>query len=162
AATSAIALLALGSWSCSRSRVSPALDAWTGPDAVASAAAAPGAPPALSVFYTADLRGRTAPLDDARGNLGGLARRATAVDQARAWGQGVVVVDAGDFLPVSSDDGDAAKSLAGGAPDAGDAIEQRTKIVLASYKRIGVGAVTPGERELALGATRLGALLRSA
>jgi Cytochrome c554 and c-prime len=33
---------------------------------------------------------------------------------------------------------------------------------LASYKRIGVGAVTPGERELALGATHLGALLRSA
>jgi len=152
--TRALALIALGSLSCSRSRPSPAVDAWTAPDAVASAAIVlPGAPPALSIFYSADLRGRTAPLDDARGNLGGLARRATAIDQARASGQAVIVVDAGDFLPISSDDG---------APDASDSIEQRTRIVLASYKRIGVGAVTPGERELALGPARLGALLRSA
>ncbi len=59
------------------------------------------------------------------------------------------MVDAGDFLP----------SLADGV--ATDEVERATKLVFASYKRIGVSVVTPGERELALGSERLHALLRS-
>ena len=65
----------------------------------------------------------------------------------------MVQVDAGDFLPSASDDT---------AEDAGATLEQRIHVVLTAYERMGVDAVTLGERELALGPERLGALLRAA
>src|SRR5262249_23040768 len=97
----ALALFALTS--CSRQKVAPAVEA-SAPSASAPVVAAPRPAPELSLLYTSDLRGRTLP-DAAGAQMGGLARWATLVDQARLEARAVVVVDAGDFLPVSPDDG---------------------------------------------------------
>jgi 2',3'-cyclic-nucleotide 2'-phosphodiesterase (5'-nucleotidase family) len=146
-----VALATLALISCSRPLVtstSTTTDA-AAPSASAAIVAAPQQAPALSLFYTSDLRGRALP--DASGeHLGGLARLATLVDRARLEARGVVVVDAGDFLPLQGEEGTA------------EEVERSAKLVAASYKRIGVAVVTPGERELSLGVERLRALLRSA
>jgi hypothetical protein len=73
----------------------------------------------------------------------GLGRRATIVDRARVGSGGVVQVDAGDFLPLATDDPRDAV-----APEAKD-VPRWVDLVLASYRRLGVDAVTLGERELA-------------
>jgi Cytochrome c554 and c-prime len=114
--------------------------------------ALPFEPPELSLIYSADLRGRLRSVGGPQG-LGGLARRATIVDRARMSSGALVQVDAGDFLPSAADDS---------AEDGGANLEQRMHFVLAAYERMGVDAVTIGERELALGPERLGALLRAA
>jgi 2',3'-cyclic-nucleotide 2'-phosphodiesterase (5'-nucleotidase family) len=145
-----VALAALGLLGCSRPLVTSTTAEASAPSASAAAiVAAPPQPPDLALFYTSDLRGRFEP-DAAGEHLGGLARYATTIDRARLEAHGVVVVDAGDFLPVQGDDGTA------------DEVDHRMKVVLASYKRMGVAVVTPGERELSLGVDRLRALLRSA
>jgi hypothetical protein len=110
----------------------------------------------LAIVYTSDLRGRLSahdiprPLPPGVGltplahreSTAGLARRATIVDRARLEAAALVQVDAGDFLPLPTDtprdpvaptDADQAKWL---------------DLVLAGYRRLGVDAVTLGEREL--------------
>jgi hypothetical protein len=81
--------------------------------------------PDLSIFFAADVHGRTELL----------ARRATMVDRARAEGHGVVQLDAGDLF-------------ARGDPGL---VAKRARVLLAAYRRMGVDAMTVGERELALG-----------
>jgi hypothetical protein len=120
-------------------------------------AAAPVGPrPTFTLFYSSDLKGRVsphqAPLDlppgvgmnplAKRESWAGLGRRATIVDRARVGSGGVVQVDAGDFLPARRDDvrDDA-------IPDPTDETRWR-ELVLASYRRLGVDAVTLGAREL--------------
>jgi len=103
------------------------------PPSVAAQPAVEG-PRDLSIFYGSDLRGHALAPSDAKG-LGGLARRATLIDEARSLAASIVVVDAGDFLPADGDE------IEG---DAGNGLEQRRRLVLASYKRIGVSVVTPG------------------
>ena len=124
-----------------------------------AAASTPVATPALSVelpelslVYSSDVRGRIRPAGGPNA-LGGLARRATIVDRARTSSHTVLQVDAGDFLPSASEET---------GEDGGANREQRIHVVLAAYERMGVDAVTLGERELALGPERLGALLRAA
>src|SRR6185295_17300865 len=70
------------------------------------------------------------------------------VDEARAVAKAVLVVDAGDFLPE--------------AGDSGSGLGDQTRILLSSYKRMGVSVVTPGENELSIGIPRLQKLLRDA
>ncbi|HEX9298108.1 MAG TPA: multiheme c-type cytochrome [Polyangiaceae bacterium] len=107
-----------------------------------AAAAVAETPPDLALVYSSDLRGR----------VGGLARRATLVDQARIAIRLVLQVDAGDFLPAATDD----------SGDGGSSLERRTDLMLASYKRLGIDVVTVGERELALTPERLRTALHAA
>jgi len=77
--------------------------------------------------------------------LGGVARRATQIDRARSEADAVLVLDAGDlFLPAREGFPD------GKAPDAGE-VERRGRLLAGSYRRMGTTALTPGERDLAIG-----------
>jgi hypothetical protein len=106
--------------------------------------------PALIVLYTSDLRGHYAAWGTGAAARGGLARRATLVDQARLQADAIVQVDAGNLLPVAADGGEVADPAA---------LSLRARMVLAAYRRMGVDAVIPGERELSLGLAGLKGLL---
>lgn len=97
-------------------------------------------------MYGADLRGAAATPPK---GPGGLARRATLVDRTRLSVRAVAQVDAGDFVGAANDD-----------PALGEvgAREARARLVLQAYHRMGVDAVTLGERDLALGLPALRAL----
>lgn len=107
---------------------------------------APEGPPDLAIVYGADLRGAVASPPRA---AGGLARRATLVDRVRLSARALVQVDAGDVAPSPKDD----PALADGP-----AREARARLALRAYRRMGVDAITAGERDLALGADRWRAL----
>lgn len=112
--------------------------------------------PTFTLVHTSDLRGRIsvheaprnlppgvglAPLAH-RESAGGLGRRATLVDRERVFAGGVVQVDAGDFLPLPAD-----QPRDPVAPEAKD-VPRWIELVIAGYRRLGVDAVTLGEREL--------------
>jgi hypothetical protein len=81
--------------------------------------------------------------------LGGLARRATIIDRARADADGVLVVDAGDMLmPAVFHDAMRIAPLA-------TELDRRARLILESYARMGVHAVLPAERDLAVGVAKL-------
>jgi hypothetical protein len=127
----------------------------------AAPAPKPAPPPprpraALAVVYTSNLRGRMSPHDiprplppgvtltplARRESTAGLARRATIVDRERLDADALVQVDAGDFLPLPTDE-----PRDPVAPETKD--EARwVDLVVAGYRRLGVDAVTLGEREL--------------
>ncbi len=112
--------------------------------------AVPEGPPQLAIVYTAGVHGAVgAPPKEP----GGLARRATLVDRARLAAGTVVQVDAGDLAPSADDDPNLADSAARAT---------RTALVLQAYRRMGVDAVTVGERDLALGASALRKLCEEA
>ena len=92
--------------------------------------------PALTLLLTSDVRGE----------LGSLAQRATLVDQARAQSEALVQVDAGDLFPALES----------------QLLSRKARLLLAAYARMGVDAIVPGERELALGPDRLRALASAA
>ena len=98
--------------------------------------------PDVALVYSAALRGAVASPPRA---AGGLARRATWVDRARLAARAVVQVDAGDLAPLAEDDP--------GLPEPGER-DARALLALRAYHRMGVDAVTVGERELALGAAK--------
>jgi 2',3'-cyclic-nucleotide 2'-phosphodiesterase (5'-nucleotidase family) len=76
--------------------------------------------------------------------MGGLARRATQVERARAESDATLVVDAGDlFLPAPAAPGER-------APDPSEA-ERRARLVAQALGQMGTAAIAPGERDLALG-----------
>jgi hypothetical protein len=113
--------------------------------------------PTFTLVHSSDLRGRIsvreAPRDLPPGvglaplahreSSGGLGRRATIVDRERVFAGGVVQVDAGDFLPLPKDE-----PRDPVAPEAKD-VPRWIDLVIAGYRRLGVDAVTLGERELA-------------
>jgi len=111
---------------------------------------APAKPAAeVSLFYSSDVRGIEAPAEGAKGaNV--LSRRAMLVDRARIEAGAVIQVDAGDLVPSSGDRADL---------DTPEKLEQRARLVLAAYQRMGVDAVTPGERELDIAPARLRKML---
>ncbi|HVT06234.1 MAG TPA: multiheme c-type cytochrome [Polyangia bacterium] len=111
---------------------------------------APGGPPDLTILYGADLRGAVASPPRA---AGGLARRATLVDRARLSANALVQVDAGDIAPAAEDDP--------GLVDAAGR-EAQARLALRAYRRMGVDAITVGERDLALGAVKWRALCEEA
>jgi hypothetical protein len=98
--------------------------------------------PEVAIIYSADLRGALAA---PRGDAGGLARRATWVDRARLAARALVQVDAGDIAPSAEDE----TALADPA-----AQEARARLALRAYRRMGVDAITVGERDLALGVAK--------
>src|SRR5216110_3246165 len=86
--------------------------------------------------------------------LGGVARRATVIDRARAGADAALVVDAGDlFLPNRPD------VVRADRPDPGE-VERRARLLAAAYARIGTTALLPGEQDLALGLPMLRRLAR--
>jgi hypothetical protein len=93
------------------------------------------AAPDVCVVFASNVRGRT----------DFLARRATTVDRVRLEVPGVVQVDAGDLFPV-------------GDPED---VERKARVVLAAYGRMGVDAITVGERELALEPEKLKSMARA-
>src|SRR4051794_14313468 len=103
-----------------------------------AAAAAPRPPADLTILYSADVRGRA--LSDASGQ-GGLARRGTLGDRVKLEGPPVLQFDAGDLLPPTDED----------VPASEGGRERRVHVLLASYRRMGVDAMTLGELELDLG-----------
>jgi Cytochrome c554 and c-prime len=122
---------------------------------------APKSPPSkakanIALIYSGDLRGRVSAQGTGPDTEGGLARRATVVDRARLEVGTVAQVDAGDFLPVATDtERDPA------APGPKD-LPRWLELVANGYRRLGVDAVTLGERELAQDPRRLRALLQAA
>ena len=88
--------------------------------------------------------------------LGGIARRATVIDRARAEADATLVLDAGDvFIPRGI-------NLVGNrVPDPGE-IERRARLLAGAYGRIGTTALLPGERDLALGLPLLRRLAKKA
>ena len=110
----------------------------------------PQGPPPLAIIYSASVHGAVAAPPK---EPGGLARRATLVDRVRLGAGTIVQVDAGDLAPSAEDE-----------PNLADAAARatRTALVLQAYRRMGVDAVTVGERDLALGASALRKLCEEA
>ncbi len=116
-----------------------------------AAAPPPPARPIVTILYSNDVRGHVAP--DAKSGFGGLARRGSVVDRARMEGGPFIQLDAGDLLARATDEQAAGTTY---GPD------DRTHVVLTSYRRMGVDVVNLGESELALGPARLSAALDAA
>ncbi|MES1205237.1 MAG: multiheme c-type cytochrome [Pseudomonadota bacterium] len=114
----------------------------------------------IALLYAANLQGEYEHCGCPSHPLGGLVRRATVIDRARAESDGVLIVDAGDMLlpAVFHDD-----TLRGGALQAPDPaeVERRARLILQSYARMGVNAVLPAERDLGIGPSKLKQLLQS-
>jgi len=109
----------------------------------------------IALLYGADLQGEYENCGCASHPLGGMARRATVIDQARAEADGVLVVDAGDLL--LPERFHAPRKL---PPDAGEVV-RRARLLLSAYARMGLAALLPAERDLAIGPARLKALLNA-
>jgi len=105
----------------------------------------PGGVPDVTILYSADLRGV---VESPAAHAGGLARRATLVDRTRLSARAVVQIDAGDVAPGADDEPSLDSSARAG----------RAGLALQAYRRMGVDAITVGERDLALGPTTFRAL----
>jgi hypothetical protein len=143
----AVALIVLAAGACRRA------DHGAGaPRAAAGTpSAAPSPPPPaprgrqISLLYASDLGASYETCGCPVHPMGGLARRATQTDRARAEADATLVVDAGDlFLPP-------AHWMKGQPPPDPGEVERRARLLAAAYRRIGTTAMTPGERDLALG-----------
>jgi len=109
----------------------------------------------LALLYGANLQGEYENCGCPSHPLGGLARRATVADRARAEADGVLMVDAGDLLLPQVFHSDRLRP-----PPAGE-WERRARLLLTAYRRMGVTAVLPAERDLGLGPEKLKNLLKS-
>ena len=86
--------------------------------------------------------------------LGGVGRRATVLDRARADADAALVLDAGDlFLPQAASFGK--------PPDPGE-VERRARLLAGAFGRMGTTALLPGERDLAIGLPLLRRLAKQA
>jgi hypothetical protein len=118
----------------------------------------------IALVYSSNVQGEYEHCGCAVHPLGGLGRRAVEVDRIRAESDGVIQVDAGDlFLPAPL--APAAPTLderPAGRPPAASELERRARLLAAAYARLGVTAFSPGEGDLALGATVLRRVLADA
>ncbi|MBC8132624.1 MAG: hypothetical protein H7X95_06555 [Deltaproteobacteria bacterium] len=117
---------------------------------------------AIALLYASNLQGEYEHCGCPSHPLGGLARRATVIDRARAENAGVLIVDAGDMLLPAGFPGNDHNKTGNKlkAPDASE-IERRAQLILSSYARMGVHAVLPAEGDLAIGPRKLLRLLKS-
>ncbi|MEO7669122.1 MAG: hypothetical protein ABIW57_07270, partial [Polyangia bacterium] len=110
---------------------------------------------AIALLYSSNLQGEYEHCGCGAHPLGGLVRRATVIDRARAESDGVLVVDAGDLLlPAQFHD-------VRRQPPATEEVERRARLILQAYARVGVHAFLPAERDLAVGPGRLARLLKA-
>ncbi len=109
----------------------------------------------IALLYASDLQGEYEHCGCPSHPLGGLVRRATIVDRARAEADGVLVVDAGDMLMPALFHSDKLRPPAAGEP------ERRARLILSTYRRMGITAVLPAERDLAVGPQTLKRLFKS-
>lgn len=127
-----------------------------GAPAHATTAPAPPRGKLIALLYSSNLGGDYEQCGCPVHPLGGVARRATVIDRARAEVDAALVLDAGDlFLP------DPATIRDGKRPDAGE-IERRARLLASAYGRIGTTALLPGERDLAVGLPVLRRLAKQA
>lgn len=103
----------------------------------------------IALFHGANLEGEYEVCGCPSHPLGGLARRATVIDEGRADADGVLVVDAGDLiLPAQF-------RPEHRLPPVADEVERRADLLLSAYARMGVNAFLPAERDLAVGPNKL-------
>jgi 2',3'-cyclic-nucleotide 2'-phosphodiesterase (5'-nucleotidase family) len=126
----------------------------------AAATPVPGSPPPrgkqITLLYASNGDGDYEQCGCPVHPLGGIGRRATVIDRARAEADAALVLDAGDlFLPQRGN------FVGGKLPDAGE-IERRARLLSAAYGRIGTTAFLPAERDLALGLPLLRRLAKQA
>jgi 2',3'-cyclic-nucleotide 2'-phosphodiesterase (5'-nucleotidase family) len=125
-----------------------------------TAAAAPVPPPprgkAITLLYSSNLSGDYEQCGCPVHPLGGVARRATVIDRARAETDAALVLDGGDlFLPRPGAYRD------GKPPNPGE-IERRARLLTSAFGRMGTTALVPGERDLAIGLPLLRKLAKQA
>jgi 2',3'-cyclic-nucleotide 2'-phosphodiesterase (5'-nucleotidase family) len=129
------------------------------PPPAATAAASVSPPPrgkAITLLYSSNLSGDYEQCGCPVHPLGGIARRATALDRARAETDAALVLDGGDlFLPHPGAYRD------GKPPDPGE-IERRARLLASAFGRMGTTALVPGERDLAIGLPLLRKLAKQA
>jgi hypothetical protein len=103
-------------------------------------------PQGLAVAATADAEGEVNPIElaGAAGLQGGLGRRAAALARLRREHAGLVVVDAGNFLPVAAE------------------FQPRAGVVLAAYESLGYDAVNLSVWDLRRGKTAVLTALKEA
>ena len=148
-----VAVVCLAGATCARDKAggAPSTGAAASPTTGAALNVAPQAQPLfapqapgkrLVVLFTASVEGYVEPCGCTADPLGGVARLAAAVDDARrAYGDRVVFVDAGDLL-FEEQDVDAADQCQDDA---------RAKLLLATYARKGLAATTLGAKDDARG-----------
>jgi hypothetical protein len=116
----------------------------------------------LALVYGSNLLGAYETCGCPSQPLGGLGRRATVVDRARAEGAAVLVLDAGDALmPAPVPAPVAMRPAARTRPRAWE-LERRAALILGAYARMGMGtagALLPAERDLGIGLPTLERLL---
>jgi hypothetical protein len=110
---------------------------------------------AIAILYSSNLQGEYEHCGCPSHPLGGLVRRATVADQARADSDGVLIVDAGDMLLPATFHQTTLRP-----PDPSE-VQRRARLILTAYARMGIHAVLPAERDLALGPGKLKRLLTS-
>jgi 2',3'-cyclic-nucleotide 2'-phosphodiesterase (5'-nucleotidase family) len=125
---------------------------------VSAAPAAPVPPPPrgkqITLLYSSNLNGDYEQCGCPVHPLGGVGRRATVLDRARADTDAALVLDAGDlFLPQAA--------ALGKPPDPGE-IERRARLLAGAFGRMGTTALLPGERDLAIGLPLLRRLAKQA
>lgn len=144
-----LAVLFMAAAACRRSDPGRSI---TPPETAPPKPEAPPPPPRgrqISLIYSSNLLGDYEPCGCPVHPMGGIARRATQIDRARAESDAVLVLDAGDlFLP-------ALDRLQGKSPPAPTEIERRARLLASAYARMGITALLPGERDLALGLSLL-------
>lgn len=136
----------------------PAVFDAVAPDAATAAAVMPEPPKGthLALLYSSNVHGDYEPCGCPAHPLGGIARRATIIDRARAETHAVIHVDAGDLLLPTE------RPANGMIPPHPAEVDRRTALLLSALARMGVHAVAPGETDLRLGVRRLEALAAKA
>lgn len=131
----------------------PSVDGGAGPHPADETVARRGTH--IALLHGANLEGEYEVCGCPSHPLGGLARRATVIDRARAEADGVLVVDAGDLLLPAQF---RPEHL---LPPAAAEVERRADLLLATFARMGVDAFLPAERDLAVGPAKLKQWLKS-
>jgi 2',3'-cyclic-nucleotide 2'-phosphodiesterase (5'-nucleotidase family) len=139
-----------------RGKTAPAAGAAQAPRPAAASVPPPPRGKQITLLYSSNLSGDYEQCGCPVHPLGGVARRATVIDRARAEADGALVLDAGDlFLPHPGAYRD------GKPPDAGE-IERRARLLASAFGRTGTTALLPGEHDLALGVPLLRRLAKQA